>query len=576
MVAQEAHAHEGPHGFIRKYIFSLDHKVIGLQYFFLALTAVFVGMFLSLLMRIHMIWPTADLPFFGQIKPETYLSLLTMHGTIMVFFVLTTAPQGGFGNYFLPIQIGAPDMAFPVLNMLSFWTTFIAFVVILAAFFVTGGPPLHGWTGYAPLSALTNSGPGEQLGADLWITSIAIFCIASLMGALNFITTTLDMRAKGMTMMRMPLTVWAWFITAILGLLAFGVLLSAGILLLLDRNLGTSFYIPLVVVNGQVMGHKGGSPLLWQHLFWFFGHPEVYIAILPGMGVASQVLSTFSRKPIFGYKAMVYAIMGIGFLGFMVWGHHMFMSGMSPYSAFAFSIMTMAIGVPSAIKTFNWLGTLYHGRVRFHTPMLYAIGFVSLFVSGGLSGPFLAQPVLDIPLHDTAFVVAHFHLIMGVAAIFGIFAATYYWFPKMFGRMMNEPLGRIHFFITLIGAYCIFMPMHYLGMAGQPRRYSQFTELAYLQHLIPLNRFITYAAIITISGQFIFLFNLFWSMFKGPKASDNPWEATTLEWTTATPPPHDNFGGVTPVVYHGPYEYSVPGAPRDYIMQSDPATVSAH
>ena len=576
MVAQEAHAHEGPHGFIRKYIFSLDHKVIGLQYFFLALTAVFVGMFLSLLMRIHMIWPTADLPLFGQIKPETYLSLLTMHGTIMVFFVLTTAPQGGFGNYFLPIQIGAPDMAFPVLNMLSFWTTFVAFVVILAAFFVTGGPPLHGWTGYAPLSALTNSGPGEQLGADLWIASIAIFCIASLMGALNFITTTLDMRAKGMTMMRMPLTVWAWFVTAVLGLLAFGVLLSAGILLLLDRNLGTSFYIPLVVVNGQVMGHKGGSPLLWQHLFWFFGHPEVYIAILPGMGVASQVLSTFSRKPIFGYKAMVYAIMGIGFLGFMVWGHHMFMSGMSPYSAFAFSIMTMAIGVPSAIKTFNWLGTLYHGRVRFHTPMLYAIGFVSLFVSGGLSGPFLAQPVLDIPLHDTAFVVAHFHLIMGVAAIFGIFAATYYWFPKMFGRMMNERLGRIHFFITLIGAYCIFMPMHYLGMAGQPRRYSQFTELAYLQHLIPLNRFITYAAIITISGQLIFLFNLFWSMFKGPKASDNPWEATTLEWTTATPPPHDNFGGVTPVVYHGPYEYSVPGAPRDYIMQSDPATVSAH
>jgi cytochrome c oxidase subunit 1 len=576
MVAQEAHAHEGPHGFIRKYIFSLDHKVIGLQYFFLALTAVFIGMFLSLLMRIHMIWPMADLPLLGQIKPETYLSLLTMHGTIMVFFVLTTAPQGGFGNYFLPIQIGAPDMAFPVLNMLSFWTTFVAFVVILAAFFVTGGPPLHGWTGYAPLSALTNSGPGEQLGADLWIASIAIFCIASLMGALNFITTTLDMRAKGMTMMRMPLTVWAWFVTAVLGLLAFGVLLSAGILLLLDRNLGTSFYIPLVVVNGQVMGHKGGSPLLWQHLFWFFGHPEVYIAILPGMGVASQVLSTFSRKPIFGYKAMVYAIMGIGFLGFMVWGHHMFMSGMSPYSAFAFSIMTMAIGVPSAIKTFNWLGTLYHGRVRFHTPMLYAIGFVSLFVSGGLSGPFLAQPVLDIPLHDTAFVVAHFHLIMGVAAIFGIFAATYYWFPKMFGRMMNERLGRIHFFITLIGAYCIFMPMHYLGMAGQPRRYSQFTELAYLQHLIPLNRFITYAAIITISGQLIFLFNLFWSMFKGPKASDNPWEATTLEWTTATPPPHDNFAGVTPVVYHGPYEYSVPGAPRDYIMQSDPATVSAH
>ncbi len=576
MVAQDAHAHSAPQGFIRKYIFSLDHKVIGIQYFFLALTAVFVGMFLSLLMRIHMIWPGASLPLVGEIKPETYLSLLTMHGTIMVFFVLTTAPQGGFGNYVLPIQIGAPDMAFPVLNMLSFWTTFVGFVVILAAFFVQGGAPLHGWTGYPPLSALQSAGPGEGLGADLWITSIAIFCIASLMGALNFITTTLDLRAKGMTMMRMPLTVWSWFITAILGLLAFGVLLSAGILLLMDRNLGTSFYVPLVVVNGQVLGHKGGSPLLWQHLFWFFGHPEVYIAILPGMGVASQVLSTFSRKPIFGYKAMVYAMLSIGFLGFMVWGHHMFMSGMSPYSAFAFSILTMCIGVPSAIKTFNWLGTLYKGRIRFHTPMLYAIGFVSLFVSGGLSGPFLAQPVLDIQLHDTYFVVGHFHLIMGVAAIFGIFAATYYWFPKMFGRMMNETLGRIHFFITLAGTYAIFMPMHYLGMAGQTRRYSQFTEVAYQAKLIPLQTFITVAAIITISAQLIFVINLFWSMFKGPKASDNPWEATTLEWTTATPPPHDNFGGVTPVVHHGPYEYGVPGAPRDFVMQNDPATVSAH
>jgi cytochrome c oxidase subunit 1 len=576
MVAMEnPHAH-APQGFIRKYIFSLDHKVIGIQYFFLALTAVFVGMFLSLLMRIHLVWPNAVLPLVGTIQPETYLSLLTMHGTIMVFFVLTTAPQGGFGNYFLPIQIGAPDMAFPVLNMLSFWTTFVGFVVIIAAFFVTGGAPLHGWTGYAPLSALPSAGPGEGLGADLWITSIAIFCVASLMGALNFITTTLDLRAKGMTMMRMPLTVWSWFITAILGLLAFGVLLSAGILLLMDRNLGTSFYVPLVVVNGQIMGHKGGSPLLWQHLFWFFGHPEVYIAILPGMGVASQVLSTFSRKPIFGYRAMVYAMLSIGFFGFMVWGHHMFMSGMSPYSAFAFSLLTMCIGVPSAIKTFNWLGTMWKGRIRFQTPMLYAIGFVSLFVSGGLSGPFLAQPVLDIQLHDTYFVVGHFHLIMGVAAIFGMFAATYYWFPKMFGRMMNETWGKIHFFLTLAGTYAIFMPMHYLGLAGGTRRYSQYTEVAYLAKLMPLHHFMTWAAIITIAAQFIFVINLFWSMFKGPKASDNPWEATTLEWTTATPPPHDNFGGVTPVVNHGPYEYGVPGAAKDYVMQNDPAGVTAH
>ncbi|HXY51398.1 MAG TPA: cbb3-type cytochrome c oxidase subunit I [Terriglobales bacterium] len=574
--SEVVHAHAAPQGFIRKYIFSLDHKVIGIQYFLLALAAVWVGMILSLLMRIHLIWPTAVLPLVGEIKPETYLSLLTMHGTIMVFFVLTTAPQGGFGNYFLPLQIGAPDMAFPVLNMLSFWTTFVAFLVMLAAFFVTGGAPLHGWTGYAPLSAVPSTGPGEGPGADLWVASIAIFCAASLMGALNFLTTTLDMRAKGMSLFRMPLTVWSWFITAILGLLAFGVLLSAGILLLMDRNLGTSFYVPLVVVNGQVMGHKGGSPLLWQHLFWFFGHPEVYIAILPGMGVTSQVLSTFARKPIFGYRAMIYAMLAIGFLGFMVWGHHMFMSGMSPYSAFAFSLLTMAIGVPSAIKTFNWIGTLWHGKIRFYTPMLFAIGFVSLFVSGGLSGPFLAQPTLDIQLHDTYFVVGHFHLIMGVAAIFGIFAATYYWVPKMFGRMMNETLGKIHFWFTFIGAYAIFMPMHYLGMAGHPRRYSQLTEVAYLHRLLPVQQFMTYAAFITISAQLIFVINLFWTMFRGPKAADNPWEATTLEWTTATPPPHDNFAGHTPVVYHGAYEYSVPGAPRDFIMQNDPATTPAH
>jgi cytochrome c oxidase subunit 1 len=569
------HEHAAPQSFIRKWVFSLDHKVIGLQYYFLALAAVFVGMFLSLLMRIHLIWPGAVLPFFGEIQPATYLSLLTMHGTIMVFFVLTTAPQGGFGNYFLPIQIGAPDMAFPVLNMLSFWTTFLGFIVLLAAFFVTGGAPLHGWTGYAPLSAL-RSMPGEELGADLWITSIAIFCIGALMGALNFITTTLDMRAKGMTMMRMPLTVWSWFITAILGLLAFGVLLSAGILLLMDRNLGTSFFVPLVTLNGQLTGHKGGSPLLWQHLFWFFGHPEVYIAILPAMGLCSQLLSVFSRKPIFGYKAMVYAMLSIGFLGFMVWGHHMFMSGMSPYTAFAFSIMTMGIGVPSAIKTFNWLGTLWHGRIRFTSPMLFAIGFVSLFVTGGISGPFLAQPVLDIYLHETYFVIAHFHLIMGVASIFGIFAATYYWFPKMFGRMMNEPLAKLHFWLTFIGAYAIFMPMHYYGMSAGLRRYSQSTEVAYILKLLPLQRFISIAAFITIASQFIFLFNLFWSMWKGKKASDNPWEATTLEWTTATPPPHDNFGGHTPVVKNGPYEYSVPGAPKDFVMQSDPEIKPKH
>ena len=576
--AHAGHAHAAPTGFIRKYVFSLDHKVIGIQYYFLALLSVFVGMGLSLLMRIHLVWPEANIPWLGHIQPETYLTLLTMHGTFMVFFVLTLAPQGGFGNYFLPIQIGAADMAFPVLNMLSFWTTFVAFCVMVAAFFVEGGAPLHGWTGYAPLSALQSAGPGEGLGADMWIISIALFCAASLMGALNFITTTLDLRAKGMTLMRMPLTVWTWFVTAMLGLLAFGVLLSAGILLLLDRNVGTSFFVPGgLVLSGNLVKHNGGSPLLWQHLFWFFGHPEVYIAILPGMGVASQLLSTFSRKPIFGYRAMVYAILAIGILGFLVWGHHMFISGMSPYSGFAFSIMTMAIGVPSAIKTFNWLGTMWGGKIRFTSPMLFAIGFVSLFVSGGLSGPFLAQPSLDIQLHDTYFVVAHFHLIMGVAAIFGIFAATYYWFPKMFGRMMSESLGKAHFFLSFIGTYAIFMPMHYLGMAGHPRRYSALSEVGYLHNLMPLQKFISIVAFITIAAQFIFLFNLFWSMFKGKKAEMNPWQATTLEWTVPSPPPHDNFGGKVPVVNHGPYEYSVPGAATDFVMQTDPAgAVSAH
>ncbi|HEU5453552.1 MAG TPA: cbb3-type cytochrome c oxidase subunit I [Terriglobales bacterium] len=573
--AATAHAHAAPTGFIRKYIFSTDHKIIGLQYYFLALTAVFVGMFLSLLMRIHLVWPSASI-LGWDIKPETYLTLLTMHGTIMVFFVLTTAPQGGFGNYFLPIQIGANDMAFPILNMLSFWTTFVGFVFIIAAFFVEGGAPLSGWTNYPPLSALQSAGPGQQMGEDFWLISIAFFCIASMLGALNFITTTLDLRCRGMKMMRLPLTVWSWFITAILGLLAFGVLLAAGVLLLLDRNLGTSFFVPgNLVLNGEMVKHNGGSPLLWQHLFWFFGHPEVYIAILPGMGVTSQILSTFSRKPIFGYKAMVYAMLAIGILGFFVWGHHMFMSGMSPYSAFAFSFMTIAIGVPSAIKTFNWLGTLWKGRIRFTAPMLFAIGFVSLFVSGGLSGPFLAQPTLDIPLHDTFFVVAHFHLIMGVAAIFGIFAATYYWFPKMFGRMMSEGLAKVHFWATFIGAYAIFFPMHYEGLAGRPRRYSQLTEVAYLQQFWGVEKFITIAAVITITAQFVFVFNLFWSMFKGKKADLNPWESTTLEWSTpSNPPPHDNFAGVVPVVNNGPYEYSVPGTAKDYVMQTDPAVAT--
>jgi cytochrome c oxidase subunit 1 len=591
----EGHAVHAPQSFIWKYIFSLDHKVIGIQYILLALFSVFLGMFLSLLMRIRLAYPEVNLPMSvgvsgvveafskggfsaawqaitqsGAMTAEQYLALVTMHGTIMVFFVLTTAPQGGFGNYFLPIQIGAADMAFPVLNMLSFWITFVALVVMVAAFFVSGGSPISGWTGYAPLSALGEiAGPGLGTGQTLWIISIAIFCVASLMGALNFITTTIDLRARGMTMMRMPLTVWAWFITAILGLLAFGVLLAAGILLLLDRSAGTSFFIPAgLVVSDKQIPHAGGSPLLWQHLFWFFGHPEVYIAILPGMGAVSHILSTFSRKPIFGYKAMVYALSAIGFLGFCVWGHHMFISGMSPYTAMAFSLLTMSIGVPSAIKTFNWIGTLWGSRIQFTASMLFALGFVSLFVTGGLSGLFLAQPAVDLPLHDTKFVVAHFHIIMGVAAIFGMFTAMYFWFPKMTGRFMSETLGKIHFWITFPGVYLIFMPMHWQGLVGHPRRYAETLGFDFMKEIQGMHTFITHAAFLTIAVQFVFLFNLVWSWKWGKKAENmNPWNGTTLEWTVPSPPPHDNFAGHIPVVYRGPYEFSVPGHAEDYIPQ---------
>ena len=603
----EVHRHPAPTGFIRKYIFSLDHKVIGIQYIILALVAVIVGMTMSVLMRLNLSWPGTSWPILetlfpigapgGVMSPEFYLSLVTMHGTIMVFFVLTTAPQGGFGNYFLPIQIGAEDMAFPVLNMMSFWVTFVGFIVILAAIVVEGNTsiaasigaslggasggtvgPIGGWTGYAPLSAVgLPAGPGQGAGMNLWIISIAIFCVGSLLGALNFITTLLNMRTRGMTLMRMPLTCWAWFTTAVLALLSFPVLLGGGILLLLDRTVGTSFFVPGGLVFGSTVmkTHTGGSPILWQHLFWFFGHPEVYIAILPGMGATSHILSTFARKPVFGYRAMVFAIFAIGLLGFFVWGHHMFISGMSPYSAMTFSILTLSIGVPSAVKTFNWLGTLWGARIRFTTPMLFAIGFVSLFVAGGITGLVLGQSSLDLPMHDTYFVPAHFHLVMGVASIFGMFAALYFWFPKMFGRFMHEGMGKFHFWVTFIGVYCIFVPMHTMGMVGMPRRFAQFTEYEFLKSLHPLVVFVSISAIITVLVQFLFYFNVVWSIFKGKKADDNPWEATTLEWITATPPPHDNFAGVLPTVYRGPYEFAVPGAPRDYLMQTDPDTQPA-
>jgi cytochrome c oxidase subunit 1 len=560
-------------------LFSTDHKVIGKQYFFLSLAAVLAGAWLSLLMRVHLVWPKAAIPFLGEIKPENYLAYLTMHGTLMVFFVLSLVPQSGFGTYFLPLQLGASKMAFPRLNAAGFWTALLSFLLLMSAFFVPGGPSGAGWTQYPPLSALASAGPGQGLGTDLWLISIGLFCLSSLMSAIGFLATTLRLRAPGMTWMRMPLTCWTWFVTSILILLAFSILLAALTMLMLDRHAGTSFFLPSgLLVSGKAVDHSGGDPLLWQHLFWFFGHPEVYIAILPAMGVTSHLLSVFARKPVFGYKAMVGAILAIGGLGFMVWGHHMFVSGMNPHAGFAFSTLTTAIAVPSAIKTFNWVATLYGGKIRYTTPLLFSVGFVSLFITGGLTGPILAQPALDAYLHDTYFVIAHFHLIMAMASVFAIFSATYFWFPKMFGRMMNERLGRMHFWITLFGAYATFMPMHLLGIAGHPRRYSDLTGVQYVAAMAPLQEFITVAAIVTIIGQIIFLVNLFWSMRRGPTAVANPWECTTLEWTLPSPTPAEDFGEKQPQVNHGPYEYRVPnlsnnsGAEKDFTMQDAPAS----
>jgi cytochrome c oxidase subunit 1 len=584
-------SHDAPRqSFLRQYVFSLDHKVIGRQYLDLSLVAVTTGMILSWLMRLHLGWPDKAISGLGAIVPEAtggiitpeyYLSLMTMHGTIMVFFVLTTAPFAGFGNFILPLQIGAEDMAFPRFNMMSFWVTVVAFLVLLAAFFVPEGPPLSGWTAYAPLSAVgKDAGPGQGWGQTLWVISIAIFCIAQLLGSLNFIATTLDLRTKGMTLARMPFSTWAWFITSVIGLIAFSVLLPACILLLLDRVAGTSFFIPSgLVISDRLQPHAGGSPLLWQHLFWFFGHPEVYIAILPGFGIVSHILPAVTRKPLLGPRVFIVCMAAIAFLSYTVWGHHMFMSGMNPFSATVFSVPTLIITIPAAITTLLWIGTLYGAKMRFNTAALFCLGFISVFVSGGISGFFLAQPAIDSYLHGTYFVVGHFHFVMGVAAMFGIFAATYFWFPKMFGRMMNETLGKWHFILTFVGVYCIFMPMHYLGLSGNVRRYSTFT-VDYMKGSVPLHRFITVAALFTGVVQLIFFYNLFRSRFRGQIATENPWEATSLEWTTSSPPPHDNFGGRLPVVYHGPNEYGVEGKDGDYIMQNSPepqppASVSA-
>src|SRR5229473_1054359 len=566
--ARAAQHHAPPTSFIRKHIFSLDHKVIGKQYYALGLVAVLTGMVLSWLMRIHLGWTDAAIPGLqvlsangapgGKITPEYYLSLMTMHATIMVFFVLTTAPFAAFGNYFLPIQVGAEDMPFPHFNMMSFWVTFVAFLVLVSSFFVGDGPTLGGWTQYAPLSAVgAVAGPGQGLGVVLWATSIGLFCIGQLLGSLNFITTTLDMRTKGMSLMRLPLSAWAWFITSIMGLTAFAVLMPACILLILDHVAGTSFFVPSnLVINDQMQPHTGGSTLLWQHLFWFFGHPEVYIAIVPGMGIISHILITNMRKPMLSHRVLIYSMGALAALSYMVYGHHMFVSGMNPVSSLAFSFPTLVITIPSTIIVLIWLGSLYGAKLRINAASLFSLGFVSMFISGGVSGFFLAQPSTDIMLHATYFVVGHFHMVMGVAAMFGIFSGTYFWFPKMTGRMMNETLGKVHFWFSFVGTYCIFMPFHYLGIAGNVRRYAAFSD-DYLKPLVPLHQFITIAALFTGAVQLIFIYNLIHSRFKGPAAPPNPWEGTSLEWIMPSPPPWNNFDGKDPVVYHDADQYGV-------------------
>ena len=567
MSAHAAAHHAPPSGFIRKYVFSVDHKVIGIQYTTLSLVAAFIGMALSWVMRIHLGWPAASIPFLGTLSPngapggvptpEYYLSLMTMHGTIMAFFVLTAAPMAGYGNFMLPIQVGAADMAFPRLNMASFWVTFVGFVLACATFIIPDGPPISGWTAYAPLSAVGQvAGPGQGRGQDLWVLSIALFCVASLLGALNFIVTTIDLRTKGMTLSRLPLSTWAWFINAWVSLLAFAVLLPTGLLLLLDRVGGTSFFIPGgLVVNDKLLPHSGGSPLLFQHLFWFFGHPEVYIIILPAFGIVAHLMPTFTRKPLVGgWKVITFAMIAIGSLSFLVWGHHMFVSGMSPSMAMVFSVPTLIITIPSVIAVLVFAFSLYGANMRFTTPMLFCLGFISLFISGGIGGFFLAQPAVDSYLHATSFVVGHFHFTMGLSAVFAAFAGFYYWFPKMWGRMMNETLGKIHFWLSFVLVYCVFMTLHLMGLTGSVRRYSQFVA-DFMVPLTPTNRFITIAALLLGATQFIFFYNVIWSRFKGPKAADNPWQATTLEWDTTSPPPFDNFGGRQMTVYHGPMEY---------------------
>jgi cytochrome c oxidase subunit 1 len=570
------HAHDEHHdvGFIKKYLWTYDHKMIGLQYLWTALAFLFIGGALALGVRWQLGFPGAPIPIIGQLLPAAiavdgsiipggYNVLVTMHATVMVFFVVMPLLIGAFGNYLIPLQIGAGDMAFPLLNELSYWLYVLSGVVLMAAFFVPGGAPGTGWTGYAPLSAEAAYN-GTPIGQSLWGLALFINGLSSIAGATNYVTTIVNMRAPGMKMFRMPLPVWSLFITAILLILAVPVLSAAAAMLFADLNLGTSFFKP----------QGGGQPLLWQHLFWFFGHPEVYIMILPAMGLTSEILAVFSRKPVFGYKAMVYAMIAIGFLGFVVWGHHMFVSGMNLTLSAAFSVSTMVIAVPSAIKTFNWMGTIWRGSIEFTTAMCFALAFVSMFVIGGLSGIFMASTPVDLFVHHTYFIVAHFHYVLFGGSIFAIFGAIYFWFPKMFGRMLGETLGKWHFFLTFVFFNLTFFPMHNLGLGGMMRRIADPTVYDHLRQLQPLNQLCTIGAMGLGLTTFVFLWNVISSLRNGKKAGNNPWNSNTLEWTVASPPGHGNFP-ITPVVYNGPYEYSVPGIEKDFLMQTEKAPEGA-
>jgi len=575
----EHHVHHHKETFITKYIFSQDHKTIGKQFLITGIVWAIIGGLFSVLFRLQLGFPEQTFPiletFFGKwaaggvIQPEFYYALVTIHGTVLVFFVLTAGLSGTFANLLIPLQIGARDMASPFLNMLSYWFFFIASVIMFSSLFVHTGPASGGWTVYPPLSALHQASEGSKIGMDLWLVSMAMFIVSSLLGGLNYIATILNMRTKGMSMTRMPLTMWAILFTAILGVLSFPVLLSGAILLLFDRNLGTSFYLSDIYVAGQILPNEGGSAILFQHLFWFLGHPEVYIILLPAMGMVSEILSVNSRKPIFGYMAMVGSLFAIAILAFLVWAHHMFVTGLNPFLGAFFVLLTLLIAVPSAIKVFNWLTTLWRGNIRFTPGMLFAIGFVSLFISGGLTGLFLGNSTIDIHLHDTKFVVAHFHIVMGVASMFGMHAGIYHWFPKMFGRYLNHTLGYIHFWITLIGAYLIFWPMHYEGLAGVPRRYLDLRDWHSFNKFDDLNKMITVVSIIVFAAQLMFVFNFFYSIFKGRKVrTPNPWGSNTLEWTTPINPGHGNWPGEIPEVHRWAYDYGKDG--REFIPQTEP------